>query len=136
MDPGTIVAVVTTSAAILSILSEYYSGVKGAKEDIQRLSDEVEEYRNVLQEIQKQAENSNVTRLPLSDSSVTAIGKSLSNLKEIEEKLTPNKGGRLMKRVGLRALKWPLTRKEVDKYITKLERRKSTLSLMLGTDQT
>jgi hypothetical protein len=136
MDPGTIVAVVTTSAAILSILSEYYSGVKSAKEDIQRLSDEVGEFRHVLQEIQKQAKNPSVTRLPLSDSSTTAIEKSLSNLKELEEKLTPNKGGRLMKRVGLRALKWPLTSKEVDKYITKLERRKSTLSLMLGTDQT
>lgn len=136
MDPGTVVAVVTTSATILSLLSEYYSSVKSAKKDIQRLSDEIEEYRNVLQEVQKQVNIKDAITPPLSSSSVRAIQESLSYLEELEAKLTPKKNGNLMKSVGLRALKWPFTCKEVDKHITRLERRKATLNLALSTDQT
>lgn len=136
MDPGTFVAIVTTSATVLSLLSEYYSNVKSAKKDIQRLSDEIEGYRNVLQEVQKQVNITDAVVPSLSRSSVRAIQDSLSYLEELEDKLTPKKRGRLMKSVGLRALKWPFTCKEVDKYITRLERRKATLNLALSTDQT
>ena len=41
-----------------------------------------------------------------------------------------------MKQFGLRALKWPLTSKEVDKTLLAIERHKATFSLALNTDQT
>ena len=40
-----------------------------------------------------------------------------------------------MKYVGFHALKWPLINKEMDGYITKLKRYKTTISLTLNTDQ-
>lgn len=75
-------------------------------------------------------------RLPASDPAVAAIEQSLREITELEDHLNPKMGGKTMRRVGLRALKWPFTSKQMDEYFTKLERRKAMLSLALNADQT
>lgn len=136
MDPGTILAAVTTSATVITLVSRYYSGVKNAREEVERFSALVEEIHSVLQKVQAHTSGPNAARLPASEPAVAAIEQSLREITELEEKLTPKMGRKMMKRVGLRALKWPFTSKQMDEYITKLERRKAMLSLALNADQT
>lgn len=134
MDPGTIVAVVTASAAALSHIVEFYSDVKEAKQDRERLCDEVKALHDVLENVQSLASGPNAGKVPALSSYVKA--SCLPDIEELEARLAPGKGRRAMKKVGLRALKWPFDKKEVDKYISRLERHKSTISAALGIDQT
>ncbi|MCJ1421928.1 hypothetical protein MMC32_008295, partial [Xylographa parallela] len=136
MDPGTILAIVELSATTLSCIGKYYVGVKNARADIQRLSNEVEGFHDVLQKVQELVQSSQATRLPISTSFTNVAKQSLLDITALEKRLNPSKKERIMKRVGVRALAWPLTSKEVDECVTKLERYKSTLSLALNADQT
>lgn len=136
MDPGTILAAVTTSATVITLISRYYSGVKNAREDVKHFSASVEEIHSVLQKVQALASGPNAAKLRASDPAVAAIEQSLHEIMELEEQLNPKMGGKMMRRVGLRALKWPFTSKQMDEYITRLERRKAMLSLALNADQT
>ena len=136
MDPGTILAVAELSAKVLSVIAKYYWDVKNAKADIERLSNEIRSFHDILQKVQKLVQSFGATRLPISVSLAEAVKQSLLDITMLEDKLNPGKGGRVMKRVGLRALKWPLTKKEVDDYVAKLERYKTTLGLALNADQT
>ena len=135
MDPGTILAVVELSATTLSCIGKYYAGVKNARADIQRLSNELKGFHVVSQKVQELVQRSQATRLAISTDFTNVAKQSLLDITALEERLDPSKRGRMMKRVGVRALKWPLTSKEVDECITKLERNKLTLSLALNTDQ-
>ena len=136
MDPGTILAVAELSAKALSVIAKYYWDVKNAKVDIERLWNEIKAFHDVLQKVQKLVQNFGTTRLPISASLGEAVKQSLLDITILEDKLNPGKGGRIMKRAGFRALKWPLTSKEVNDCITKLERYKTTIGLSLSTDQT
>ena len=136
MDPGTILAVAELSAKALSVITKYYWDVKNAKADIERLWNEIKAFDDVLQKVQELVQNFGTTRLPISASLGEAVKQSLLDITMLEDKLNPGKGRRIMKRAGFRALKWPLTSKEVDDCITKLERYKTTVGLALGTDQT
>ena len=133
MEPGTILAVVQISAKVLSLISNYYSGVTKAKADIDRLTKEISTFHNVLQSVERAVQHS-PGKLPAT--SVAAIDRSLNYLTSLEEKLNLTSGGKVMKRVGFRALKWPFTRKEFEELITKLDRDKATLILALNSDQT
>lgn len=136
MDPGTILATVTTSATVITLISRYYSGVKNAREDVKRFSTSVEEIHSVLQKVQALARGPEAARLLVSNLAVAAIEQSLREITELEDQLNPKIGGKMMRRVGFRALKWPFTSKQMDEYITKLERRKAMLNLALNADQT
>lgn len=138
MDPGTILAIVQASDRVLSLIAKYYSDVKKAKEDIEDLKTEVEACRDVLRKIQELAQSSDATKLPLlaSPSLVTAIKGSSSDIENIQNKLDPSKRNRAMSRVGLRALQWPFTKKEMQEHIARLDRHKATLTLALSSDQT
>ena len=136
MDPGTIVAVTDRSVKILSILARYYSGVHNAKAEIQQLYTEVQSLHDVLSRLAVSVRKPGTTKLPASTASAFAIRQCLSEIEALEEKLNPSKGGRLMRRVGIRALTWPLTRKDVDECISKIEKHKTAFNLALNTDQT
>ena len=51
MDPGTIIAVVELSAKLLSVIGKYYTEVKNARDEIFRLTHELETSKEVLQRL-------------------------------------------------------------------------------------
>lgn len=135
MDPGTALAVVQIAAKALSLIAEYYSDVKNAKEDVERLRNEILAFQNVVQKLLELIGRQDAKRLPTSTQIVTAIKDSQKDLGALEQKLSPSKKKKAMKRMGFRALAWPFTSKEVEKYIANLERHKATFTLALNTDQ-
>jgi Fungal N-terminal domain of STAND proteins len=141
MDPlsgaASVIAVVELSSTVLDLCRNYISKVKKAKEDIQRLSSEVEAFSMVLVRLKGLVHGPEAAKLPTSGSLDQVIQQCHDELEGLKEKLNPNLSNsqQKMKRFGLRALKWPLTRKEVDETIAALEKHKATLNTTLSLDQ-
>lgn len=136
MDPGTILAVSTAAVKVLSLLFKYFSDAKDAVEDVKRLSDQVENIRGLFLEMEALAQGPDAAKLTASGKALAATSQSLSDIKELMEKLNPKTTHRAMKRMGVRALKWPFTKKQVDDYIKRLESHKISLIFALNLDST
>lgn len=136
MDPGTAIAVSELSMKILSLISKYYSDVKHAKSDIERLASEVQGLNTVFQNIQGLTQKSSLaTNFPTSASLNGTTKQALIDIEGLERRLDPGNGAKIMSRFGKRALKWPIAKKEVNDWVAKLERHKTLLDLALTTDQ-
>lgn len=133
MDPGTILAVVTASATVLSHITKYYSDVKGATQDRERLYNEVKALHEVLKNVKNLAEGPSASKVPVL-SSYLKENCSL-DIKNLEIKLDPGKRGKAKNKIG-RSLKWPFDKTEIEECIKRFERHKSTISDALGIDQT
>ena len=137
MDPGTAIAVGQVAAKVLTIIWKYYGDVADARSNIQSLTSELQDLQNVslkVQELfQKQPANVDMTS---SATLAQTVEQALSAIKDLEHKLDPGTGVKLMKRVGKRALKWPFAKKDVEEWVSRLQRFKSTLILALNIDQT
>ena len=89
MDSGIILAVVTTSAIVLSQITKYYLDVKDARQDRERLHKEIEILQHVLENVQNVVKSSNVNKLPTLSS---YLQESCSpDIKNLETKLDPRK---------------------------------------------
>jgi hypothetical protein len=65
-----------------------------------------------------------------------SLKQCLRELPELGEELKPGKTRKTMSRFGARALKWPFTCKQVEKFISSMEGYKQTFTLALQVDQT
>lgn len=136
MDPGTAIAVGELSLKVISLISKYYSDVKNAKSDIERLDREIRDLHAVFQKTQELTQKSSLAETFSVSASLRGTSEqALVDVKGLESKLDPGPGARLMRRVGKRALKWPFEKKEVNGWIAKFERHKTTLNLALTADQ-
>ena len=133
---ASVVALVETSFKVLSLCAEYYFHVKNAKQDADRFCLEVKAFINVLQNLNRLARGPAAPRLFASRSLNDEIQQCLLHLEHLRKKLDPGKGRKAMSRYGIRALKWPFERKELEKDIGVLERYKSTFNATLSIDQT
>ena len=139
MDPlsatASVVAVFQLSTQVLSLCREYYSEIKTARSDIEKLVVEIQTFQNVLQKLKTNAEGLDASKLFVTASCEDNIRQCSYDLENLKSRLELEKHGKRMKRFGLRALKWPFTSPEVDRVISTLERQKLTFNLALGLDQ-
>ena len=137
MDPGTAIAVGEISAKALSTMWKYYSDVKDAKDDIEFLANEIKDFQNVLETVRTLLEDGSIAEKIPASLPLLKTTKALGiDMEALCAQLNPSKGTKTMRRAGLRALKWPLKKKEVCEFVTKLQRYKSTLNLAFLADQT
>ena len=134
-EAASIITIIQITEKILSLHEKYYSGIKKARRDMERLRDEVTSFHNVLMKVQELADGPKAIRLPASNSLAGGIQQGASELEDLRNRLDLGQGRRAMRRLGLRALKWPFTSKEVDKHVEMLGRHKATFTLALTTDQ-
>lgn len=133
MDPGTAIAISSLCAKVVSIIGKYYLDVQDAKRNVALLAHEVQTFGQVVREI---AELSDANpRLPVSTSLRSAINQALSDAQSLQSKLDPGKTGKAMKRMGVRALTWPFTKKEVEEWVARFQRLTAIFNLALTTDQ-
>ncbi|CAI7597639.1 unnamed protein product [Penicillium pancosmium] len=132
---ASIIAVIQLTGSIVNVCRGYIQEVKDARDDIITLHQTVAGLEAILQELKEIPHDSRERKLSTS-SLADNISGCFSCLGALEEKIDPGRGKRMMKRLGIRALKWPLKRKEVDKIIINLERYKSFFTLSLLVDQT
>ena len=137
MDPGTAIAIVQLTGKVISTVSKYYSDVTDARDDITAFLMELEDFESVVGSLKQS--------LPRDKSSLQApeltrlqphLEECLGEIQRLEQKLSPDTGGRLMRRVGIPALKWPFSKAEVEKRIEKLREFKGRINLALTMDLT
>jgi hypothetical protein len=133
---ASVTAIVDISAKIASLCFQYSVAVKDAKKDIDRLQRTVTDIKNVLEEVQQLLDRQDKTRLSTTHKLSDSLEECHQQLQGLEAQLEPGKTRKAMSRLGMRALKWPFTSKQVEKTIAGLEEYKHTFSLTLQVDQT
>jgi hypothetical protein len=133
---ASVIAVIQLTGSIVKTCGRYIQEVKDARDDIITLQRTVVGLEGVLQKLKELIQDPRGAKLPTSSSLVNNISDCLSHLVALEEKIDLGRGRRMMKRLGIRALKWPLKRTEVDRIINNLEGYKLSFTLSLQVDQT
>ena len=131
---ASVVAVVDLSAEVAKLCIQYSLEVKDAKSDISRLYNEARNLEKVMKDVQGIIAGG--ANLSASEKVRDAVIDCSTQLKTLEGKLDPGKTRKAMRRLGIRALKWPFQSKQVDKVIRELERCKGTILLAIQVDQT
>ncbi|RPB26719.1 hypothetical protein L211DRAFT_781050, partial [Terfezia boudieri ATCC MYA-4762] len=127
---ASVIAVVQLSGQILTLCQKYYDDVKEAKTDMENLRNEITSIQAVLQRAQELAEGTD--KLATSKALIRCLK---AELVELVKMLDPGKRKKAMRTIGLRALKWPFTKADIEKTLRSLERHKTTLITALDTDQ-
>jgi hypothetical protein len=134
---ASIINVVQLAGEVFGVCLEYSLQVKDAKRDIERLQDQCSDLQKLLAKVADLASAPNADKLPALAEVLQPGGPLQKCQLELESLLSKLEGGSKseMKRVGLRALKWPFSSAEVDKTVAALERCKAAFTLALATDQ-
>lgn len=133
---ASIIAVIQLSESVVRICGSYINAVKDAKNDIEHLQREVVNLTEVLGKLSDLINSPNGSKLSTSQNLSNDLTECFSKLTTIEKKIDPGKRGKAMSKLGVRALRWPLKRKEVEEATRGLERCKQSLNLALQVDQT
>ncbi|KAI9767667.1 MAG: hypothetical protein M1840_005538 [Geoglossum simile] len=133
-EVASVIAIIQISKEVVTLCAKYYSGVKNAKKDRERLCEEVLVLVGVLEKVHESVMNQKAGSSSVLDGS--HIRKCLTELEAIKNKLDPgvNANRGLMRRLKLRSLAWPFTGKEAEEEISRLQGRKLTFSLALAAD--
>lgn len=133
---ASVIAVIQLTAALGKICGAYILEVKDARDDIITLQRAITALRGTLQDLQIFLQSHNDKTLPTSSRLLSNIAECLSDLQALEVKIDPGRKKKQMRKLGFRALKWPLKRTEVEGVVQNLERYKSSFTLSLQVDQT
>ena len=120
MDPvsaaASITAVFQISGHVFNLCRDYCWAVKDARKDIQLLSDELTALHDILENMVDLADSPSavgLSTLDLLSKPDGPVEQCRKELKGLEAKLNSGHGEDRMKRLGWRALKWPLSSKDV-----------------------
>jgi hypothetical protein len=131
-----IIAAVELSAKVASLCAQYCSSVKNAKEDITRLQGVVENLNDVFKDYHDLLDGPHGPKLESSQKLRNALKESSPYLNNLANKLELGRGRKTMSRLGIQALRWPFTSKEVDRIISGLSQSKENVALAMQIDQT
>ncbi|CAG8090977.1 unnamed protein product [Penicillium nalgiovense] len=133
---ASIIAVIQLTGNLVKLCGGYIQEVKNARDEIFSLQQTIAGLQGTLQDLHKLLQSNDGKALPTSSRLVNNITDCLSDLRALEARLDPGKGKNLMRRVGLRALKWPMKRAEMEGVIQKVKEYRSSFLLSLQVDQT
>ncbi|KAH6988809.1 hypothetical protein BKA56DRAFT_245826 [Ilyonectria sp. MPI-CAGE-AT-0026] len=131
-----VIAVVDISIKVASLCVQYARDVKMAAADIERLKIEVTNLQRVTEAVQGLLNNPSSAKLDESQRLENNLNHSRLLLETLELRLTPRTSRKAMSKIGLRALKWPFQRKEVDDLVETLRRQAETIDRTLQVEQT
>jgi hypothetical protein len=133
-EAASIIAVVQITAQISKLCGGYLSEVKNARKDVERLQSKISSLHGVLEKIEHMLKGSKSARLAISTSVLESLKRCVTDLEELKAKLDAGKKEKPMSLFGLRSLKWPFTRKEVEKAVEMLEGYTTTFNVALVAD--
>jgi hypothetical protein len=134
-EAASIIAVIQIIAQVVKLCGGYLSEVNDARQDIEQLRSKALALRGVLEHAQRIVKDTKSGKLPVSNSVLESLKQCTSDLQLLQTKLDPGKRGTVMKRFGLRALKWPFTRMEFEKTVELLDGYTTTFNTAVLADQ-
>jgi len=132
---ASVIAIIDISAKVASLCFQYSVAVKDAKNDIEHLGRTVTDVKNVLEAVKQLLDRENKTRLSTTHKLSNSLKEYLQELQAMQTQLKPGKTRKAMSRIGMRALTWPFTSKQVEKSVASLENYQRIFSLALQIDQ-
>jgi hypothetical protein len=133
---ASVIAVIQLTGSLVKLCGGYIQQVRDARDEIFTLQRAIISLQGVVQDLHKFLRSDTGKDLPTSSQLASNVTACLSDLRALEAKLDQGKGIKMMRKVGFRALKWPLKRTEVESIVQNLERYKSSFTLSLQVDQT
>jgi hypothetical protein len=133
---------VSISGQLLKAIQEYYSTVKHAGQEITLLRDEIKPLLKVLLNVQDLADapvSAKLTSLDLLNGPDGSLVQCQTELTNIQTKLDHAYGKQETtgpRRFAFRDLKWPFSKKEIEKTVGALRRHRELLNLALTADST
>ena len=133
---ASVIAVIDVSAKIISLCFQYSTAVKNSRKDIERLQKKVNNIKDVFGQVEQLLDGRDKTLRSATHNLSDSLKECLLQLEVLKTQLEPGKTRKAMSRFGVRALQWPFTSKEVEKYIASLESYEQIYTLALLADQT
>ncbi|KAH6962092.1 hypothetical protein BKA56DRAFT_679629 [Ilyonectria sp. MPI-CAGE-AT-0026] len=130
------VAIIDLSFKVISLCMRYAKDVKNAKNDIDELHEEVKELQRVVENVKKLLDSQPGSRLKTSRDLDQTLQSSFGLLSQLEKTLQPSSTSKAMTRMGIRALKWPFQKSELDPIIQRVRQCSHRVGLALQLDQT
>ncbi|PHH53569.1 Vegetative incompatibility protein HET-E-1 [Ceratocystis fimbriata CBS 114723] len=131
-----VIAVIDLSVKVATLCVQYAKGVKNARNDINRLHDEVTDLHRISQHVQDLLNGPHRNKLESSQVLDDALIRSRSQLTELLQALDYEPPKKWHKMFSMRTLKWPFKSEDVEKNIGELRENNQTISLALQIDQT
>jgi hypothetical protein len=136
---ASVIAVVQISGQLFDICRAYFMAVKEARKDIQRLQNEVSSLQDVLINVSDLADVPGpgaLSILTILNQPDGLLQQCQKELMELTRRLDSEYNKNPMRKFGLRALKWPLSSKDIDTALETIRRHKATFNLALTADFT
>lgn len=133
---ASVIAVVNLSAKIATLCFQYSASVANARSDIARLYEQVKILDTTFQSASRLLEAPNSGLLSASRQLVDQLRACEGELERLRAKLELGTARKAMRRVGLRALKWPFSSKDTDSIVATLGRYQQNIAVSLQVDQT
>jgi hypothetical protein len=143
MDPlgatASVIALIQLSTEVASLCFRYYTAVKNAKADIERLRGEIDRLKTTLEDTRRLLDSPNGSRLQTSHRLSDGLHGCDTQLKELktklENKLNHAPARKILQSFGVRSLKWPFESKDVKEIIQNLTSFRDSMSAGLNIDQ-
>ncbi len=145
---GSVIAVIQLTEEVFKACTSYVLGVKDARDDVEKICAELTSLHDVLSDLQQlegatttnqgspapgQAPSGTLWKLSQPNGPIAQCVAELATLKaKLDSAYNAKDTG--MRRVGLRALKWPLSSKATTKALETIQRQRETILLALATD--
>jgi hypothetical protein len=130
------IAVADLSAKVAMLCLKYSTEVASARRDIDLLLIHVSGMEAILRNAGRLIQGTDRDSLLTSSELASHFEDFKKELEQLQTKLQLTSTRKSMSRFGLRALKWPFSRSEVDAIIKRLERFQSNITSSLQIDQT
>ena len=121
----TVIAVIQVAAQVVKLCGGYIGEVKAAADEIERFKSKASILHDVLIKLKE---------CPATANHQAVIKDCLTELESIKQSLQPSTAHKRMKRFGIRALKWPFSKKEADEKIARLDGYRNVFGTILQLD--
>ncbi|KAF7551854.1 hypothetical protein G7Z17_g4689 [Cylindrodendrum hubeiense] len=133
---ASLITVIDLSAKVATLCFQYSAEVASARADITRLQSQVNHLCVAFRSAQTLLEDSAGRPLSVSRELIDSLQECAVELGRLQDKLGLGKARKAMLRFGLRALRWPFSRKEIESIIANLKGWEQIILLGLQVDQT
>lgn len=141
---ASVIAVIQLTQEVYKLCQSYVLSVKNARRDIDLLCKEVMDLHDVLETLDNWLQGTDTSEFlilsklkELSGGPLYLCQKELKSIKEILETYTSPTGAggqQMMKMVGMRALKWPFSERDLKAKINTPQKGKDSLNLALTAE--
>ncbi|KAL4747572.1 hypothetical protein BDW72DRAFT_182591 [Aspergillus terricola var. indicus] len=132
---ASVAALIKLVTSVTTSVARYAKAVRGSGDDVAALQSEVVQFARTLDKLDEFLKAPDAAQLTTSKILADDIAECRALLSALESKLQPGSRSKVMSKMGIRGLKWPLERDDVEKALRDLVRYRASLALALQVDQ-